>query len=91
MTQNDPIRQQCSFGVWSKRCISHIASFCIIQKLVNDEKALGIFGFNFLQENQNIIAGVNINNINPNIENITSQLYPISRPLFIYAKKDHKS
>ena len=61
----------------------------IIQKLVNDEKALGIFGFNFLQENQNIIAGVNINNINPNIENITSQLYPISRPLFIYAKKEH--
>ena len=27
--------------------------------------------------------------INPNIENITSQLYPISRPLFIYAKREH--
>lgn len=61
----------------------------IIQKLINDEKALGIFGFNFLQENQNIIAGIDINNINPNIKNITSQLYPISRPLFIYAKKEH--
>ncbi|MCE2687256.1 MAG: substrate-binding domain-containing protein [Rickettsiales bacterium] len=61
----------------------------IIQKLINDEKALGIFGFNFLQENQNIITGIDINNINPNIKNITSQLYPISRPLFIYAKKEH--
>ncbi len=61
----------------------------IIQKLINDEKALGIFGFNFLQENQSIISGININNINPNIENITSQLYPVSRPLFIYAKKEH--
>ena len=61
----------------------------IVQKLKNDDNAFGIFGFSFLEENRQTIQPIKINNIEPNFENIASGSYPISRPLFIYFKKEH--
>lgn len=61
----------------------------IVQKLKNDKNALGIFGFSFLQENQNSIQPSLINNTVPSLENIVSEVYKISRPLYIYYKKEH--
>ncbi len=61
----------------------------IVQKLKNDKDALGIFGFSFLQENQNSIQSSLINNSMPSLENIVSGAYKISRPLYIYYKKEH--
>jgi phosphate transport system substrate-binding protein len=61
----------------------------IIQKLKNNPDALGIFGFSFLEENRNIIQSVKISNVDPTFDNIVSGLYPVSRPLFIYFKKEH--
>ena len=61
----------------------------IVQKLKNDKNALGIFGFSFLQENQKTIQPSLINNVIPTLENIVSGSYEISRPLFIYYKKEH--
>ncbi len=61
----------------------------IVQKLKNDKDALGIFGFSFIQENQNSIQPSLINNATPTLENIVSGVYKISRPLYIYYKKEH--
>ena len=61
----------------------------IVQKLKNDKDALGIFGFSFLQENQNSIQSSLINNSIPSLENIVSGAYKISRPLYVYYKKEH--
>jgi len=61
----------------------------IIQKLQNDQNAIGIFGFNFLQENSTIIKPVKVNNILPTIQNIADGSYVISRPLFIYVKLEN--
>jgi phosphate transport system substrate-binding protein len=61
----------------------------IVQKLKNDKDALGIFGFSFLEENHEVIQAALINNITPNFENIVSGSYPVSRPLFIYFKKEN--
>ncbi len=61
----------------------------IIQKLRNDNSAFGIFGFNFLEENRNLIQPSLINGFSPTLDNIASAAYPISRPLFIYFKKEH--
>ena len=61
----------------------------IVQKLKNDKNALGIFGFSFLQENQNSIQSSLISNTVPTLENIVSGSYKISRPLYIYYKKEH--
>ena len=61
----------------------------IVQKLVANPNALGIFGYSFLEENTNVIKAVSINNIAPTFETIADGSYPISRPLFIYVKKEH--
>ncbi len=58
----------------------------IVQKLLNNQNAFGIFGFSFLEENKHLLQPVKINNITPSFANITNKLYSISRPLFIYAK-----
>jgi len=61
----------------------------IVQKLKNDNNALGIFGFSFLEENHDTIQSAIINNVVPSFANIVSGAYPVSRPLFIYFKKEH--
>ena len=61
----------------------------IVQKLVANPNALGIFGFSFLEENLDKIQGETINGVMPNFENIADGKYPVSRPLFIYVKKAH--
>ncbi len=63
----------------------------IVQKLKNDYDALGIFGFSFLEENGNLIQSASIDKIKPSFDNIASGAYPVSRPLFIYFKKEHLS
>lgn len=63
----------------------------IVQKLKNDPDALGIFGFSFLEENRDTIQSASINQIVPSFANIVSGAYPVSRPLFIYLKKEHLS
>lgn len=61
----------------------------IVQKLMHDEDALGIFGFSFLEENNSVIKAATINNAAPSFDSIVSGKYPVSRPLFIYFKKEH--
>lgn len=61
----------------------------IIQKLKNNPDALGIFGFSSLEENSGIIQGVRINGVQPTFENIIKSNYKVSRPLFVYFKKEH--
>ena len=61
----------------------------MVQKLVSNPNALAIFGFSFLDQNTDKIQGAIINNISPDFENIASGKYPISRPLFFYAKNAH--
>ncbi len=61
----------------------------IVQKLRNDADALGIFGFSFLEENHALIQAAIIDQTVPSFENIASGTYKVSRPLFIYFKKEH--
>lgn len=61
----------------------------IVQKLKNDPDALGIFGFSFLEENHHAIQAAVINKVMPSFDNIVSGTYSVSRPLFIYFKKEH--
>lgn len=61
----------------------------IIDNLKNNPDSFGIFGFNFLIENQKTIRAVSIDGVLPNIATISSREYPLSRPLFVYFKKEH--
>ncbi|MER2529192.1 MAG: PstS family phosphate ABC transporter substrate-binding protein [Candidatus Competibacter denitrificans] len=61
----------------------------IVNKLVANPNALGIFGYSFLEENLDKIQGETINGVAPSFETIADGKYPVSRPLFVYAKKAH--
>jgi len=63
----------------------------IVQRLVKDKNAIGIFGYSFLQENADRIKGVSIENVLPSPEHVLNGSYPISRSLFFYVKGDHLS
>lgn len=61
----------------------------IVNKLVANPNALGIFGYSFLEENLDKIQGETINGVAPSFETIADGKYPVSRPLFVYVKKAH--
>ena len=61
----------------------------IVQKLQANPAALGIFGYSFLEQNASTIKGTEIDGITPSYETIASGDYKMSRPLFIYAKKQN--
>ncbi|HEX2252585.1 MAG TPA: PstS family phosphate ABC transporter substrate-binding protein [Thermoanaerobaculia bacterium] len=61
----------------------------IVQKLEANPDALGIFGYSFLDQNRDRLQGSRIDGVEPSFENIASQLYPVSRPLFVYVKDSH--
>ncbi len=61
----------------------------IVQKLVANPSALGIFGFSFLDQNEDKIQGAMVESVSPSFEAIADSSYPVSRPLFFYVKKEH--
>jgi phosphate transport system substrate-binding protein len=61
----------------------------IVQKLEANPKAIGIFGYSFLEENLSKVEGSFVDGVAPTFENIASGKYPISRPLFVYVKSAH--
>jgi phosphate transport system substrate-binding protein len=61
----------------------------IVQKLVANPRALGIFGYSFLEENQDKVQGSIVDGSAPSFKAIASGAYPLSRPLFFYVKKAH--
>ena len=61
----------------------------IVQKLEANPSALGIFGFSFLDQNQDKVQGSLIDGIAPEFDSIADGTYPVSRPLFSYVKKLH--
>jgi phosphate transport system substrate-binding protein len=61
----------------------------IVQKLVANPNALGIFGFSFLDQNSDKIQGSMVDGISPTFDNIAEGKYPVSRPLYFYVKKAH--
>jgi phosphate transport system substrate-binding protein len=61
----------------------------IVQKLVANPNAVGVFGFSFLDQNKDKLYGKTINGTDPTFETISSAKYPIARDMFVYVKKAH--
>lgn len=61
----------------------------IVQKLVANPDAIGVFGFSFLDQNEDVIQGSLVDGIEPSFEAISSGDYPVSRSLYFYVKKAH--
>jgi phosphate transport system substrate-binding protein len=61
----------------------------IVQKLAADPKAIGIFGFSFLEENVDKLNGNTLGGVAPTYASISDFTYPGARPLYIYVKGAH--
>jgi phosphate transport system substrate-binding protein len=61
----------------------------IVQKLEANPDAFGIFGFSYLENNNDQIQAATIEGVEISLESIQSYEYPIARPLFFYVKKAH--
>ncbi|WP_020559453.1 PstS family phosphate ABC transporter substrate-binding protein [Thiofilum flexile] len=61
----------------------------IVQKLQSNKDALGIFGFSFLDQNSDKVKGANVDGVEISFDSIAAGQYPVSRPLYMYVKKEH--
>lgn len=61
----------------------------IVQRLRANPGSFGIFGYSFLEENQDKIQAARINGVEAAVEAIAAGGYPLARSLFIYVKRDH--
>jgi phosphate transport system substrate-binding protein len=61
----------------------------IVQKIAQNPKAIGIFGYSFLEENADKLKGIPMSGVAPTYEAISDFSYPGARPLYIYVKKAH--
>jgi phosphate transport system substrate-binding protein len=61
----------------------------VVQKIVGNPRAVGIFGYSYMEENLDRVQGLPMNGVAPTYENIASFAYPGARPLYIYIKKSH--
>lgn len=61
----------------------------IVQKIENNPKAVGVFGYSYLEENADKLQALTMDGVAPTYENISTFKYPDARPLYIYVKKAH--
>jgi phosphate transport system substrate-binding protein len=61
----------------------------IVQKIESDPKAIGIFGFSYLEENADKLKGLPMNGVVPTYASVSDFSYPGARPLYIYVKAAH--
>ncbi|WP_199799572.1 substrate-binding domain-containing protein [Porphyrobacter sp. SLTP] len=61
----------------------------IVQKIVGNPRAVGVFGYSYMEENADRVQGLPMNGVDPTYDNIASFKYPGARPLFVYVKKAH--
>ncbi len=61
----------------------------IVQKLAADPNAVGIFGYSFLEENDDKLRGIALGGVEPSSETIANFTYPGARRMFVYVKQAH--
>ncbi len=61
----------------------------IVQRLIGDTATYGVFGYSFLEENSGQLQAAKLNGVEPTIESISEDKYPLARSMFFYIKKAH--
>jgi phosphate transport system substrate-binding protein len=61
----------------------------IVSKVSENPKAVGVFGFSFLEANTDKINGIPMDGVAPTYATISDFSYPGARPLYIYIKSAH--
>jgi phosphate transport system substrate-binding protein len=61
----------------------------LIQRVSQNQGAIGVLGYSFMEENLDRVRGVPIGGIAPTAETIRAFTYPGARQLYIYVKGEH--
>lgn len=61
----------------------------VVQKILGNPRAVGIFGFSYLEENADKVQGLPMEGVDPTYDNIASFAYPGARAMYVYVKKAH--
>ena len=61
----------------------------MVQKLSANDKALGILGYSYFEENMPKLQAASIEGMKPTVESIGDSSYSMSRVLYIYIKTSH--
>jgi phosphate transport system substrate-binding protein len=61
----------------------------IVQKLAASPDAIGVFGYSFLEENQDKLRGIAIDGVVPTAATIGDFSYPGARRIYVYVKEAH--
>lgn len=61
----------------------------IVQKLINNPDALGVFGYSFLESNAALVKANPIDGVMPNYDAIEQGSYQVARGLYVYIKDQH--
>ena len=84
---NDEFRRRCyTFREDGAYINSGESDIRVVRKLIDDESAVGILGYNYLDQNNDALQAARINGISPVFEIIENGTYPLSRPLYLYVK-----
>ncbi|AGY92437.1 hypothetical protein SPICUR_07370 [Spiribacter curvatus] len=61
----------------------------IVQRIRENQTAVGIFGYSFLAENSDTLQAAAVDGVEPTVENISQDAYPVARSLWFYVKEAH--
>ncbi|MCW2245680.1 phosphate transport system substrate-binding protein [Azospirillum fermentarium] len=61
----------------------------IVQKLVANPDAFGIFGYSYIEQNMDKLQAAKVDGVAPTYEDVSSGKYPVSRSLYVYVKNAH--
>jgi phosphate transport system substrate-binding protein len=61
----------------------------IVQKLINNPNALGVFGYSFLESNLAVVKANPVDGVMPDYDAIESGAYHVARSMFVYVKNAH--
>jgi phosphate transport system substrate-binding protein len=59
-----------------------------VQKVYDNPGMLGVMGYSFIKQFDKKIDAIPVESVPPSLSNIASLEYPLSRPLYIYVRKD---
>lgn len=61
----------------------------IVQRLTQDTTAFGVFGYSFLEENDDVLIGSSVDGVDATPDTIANGEYPVARTMFFYIKNQH--
>ena len=61
----------------------------LVQRVAENQGAIGVLGYSFLEENGERVRGIPIGGVTPTAETIQNFTYPGARRLYIYVKGEH--